>query len=463
MSKKKRSIFTKEHWSDTYTGSGVLLVRLFFVFAIALLISAHPVQPSYAKDKENESVDLYLDISFDSNLLMNKYDVSLELDGEQIDVIEYDKYYTNLCEVKPGKHIISVYKDDEREVLGEQNIQVEEDSTFQCQLKTKRKEIEFEEPTILKGTAGHSIEMPDCVGLHLVDALNVLEQKGFVNYHYVSDKEEKIKENNWAVDIQNVKVGEIIDKNDEIVLTCVPAEEYITKTFTGLAYSDALKKAKAIGYKNIEKIDSRIDGDEPTRLSKKSISDETKQFWMVESAEDNFTDDATLTLNFAYNVTMPDLSGKRADKADKQMESINLGHFSCYYVGYKSGNDISSEDLKKYKIVEQSEEPGSIIKYQSQITFKCKKTKEAKEAEKKARLAAKAKAEKEAREDLERRLNAEVWYTNTGKCYHTKSCDHLLSEKGHTTQRAAIKMDLKPCSDCIRKGQYYIEGWEKYK
>ena len=455
-----RVFLTTEHWSDTYTGKSFLLVRLIFVITILLIIAVYATQLSYAKD--DESVNLYLDISFDPNLFMNKYDVSFELDGEHLDKKEYGSYYTKLCKVAPGKHVIRVYKDDDSEVMGEEVIQVVEDTTFQCQLKTKRKEIEFEESTTIKGTEGHSIEMPDCVGFHLVDALEVLKKKGFVNYRYEGNPEEKIKEKTWAVDAQNVKAGEKIDKNDEIILTCVLAEEYVKKTFTGLTYSDAIEKANAVGYKTIQKIDSRLNGDEPTELRVSSISDEAKQYWTVKSAEDNYSDDKTLVLNMDYNVPMPDMFKVKLEKADKQLQAIQQGHFNYDFVGYKTGDSIDSENYKKYYIIEQSEKPGTIIKYKSTITFKCKKTKAAKEAEKKAAAAAKAEAERKAQEELESKLNIEVWYTNTGDYYHLYGCRYLKSKNGPITQREAIKMGKGPCSECIT-GWYYIPNWTQYR
>ena len=443
MNKRSHSISTMEHWNDTNTCRWFLFVRLFFVLSIILLTVAYSAQFSYAKDKE--SVDLYLDISFDSNLIMNKYDVTFELDGEKLDTKEYDSYYTKICKVTPGKHVISVYKEDEPEVMGEKNIQIKEDSTFQSQIKTKKKEIEFVEPTKFEGTAGHSIEMPDCVGLHLVDALEVLEQKGFVNYHYEGNTEEKIKEKTWAVDIQNVKAGKKIDKNDEIILTCVPAEEYVKKTFTGLTYDDAIEKAKAIGYKTIQKIDSRYKADEPTLLKEANITDKAKQYWTVKSAEDNYSEDNTLILNFEYNVLMPDLSGKGAKKAESKLESIRQNHFDYVFVGYKSGDSISPKNLKKYKIIEQSIEPGTIIKYSSEVILKCKKTQATLEKERKAKAAAAAAAKREAEE---RAKEQKVWVSGSGGCYHSKSSCSNMRDPWQVTLSKAKEMGRRPCKKC---------------
>jgi hypothetical protein len=84
------------------------------------------------------------------------------------------------------------------------------------------------------------------------------------------------------------------------------------------------------------------------------------------------------------------------------MDPIQQDHFDYVFVGYKSGETIRDGNLKKYKIVEQSLKPETIIKYNSTITLKCKKTNAAREKEKKARAAAKAKAEKEAQEERKR-------------------------------------------------------------
>lgn len=447
-----------KHRNDSYIGRLHLFVRIVFVLSVIFLTAAFAVQFSYAKD--DDSVNLYLDIGFNSNMLLNKYDVSFEVDGEQLDTVEYGLYYTKLCKVEPGEHVIRVYKDDEHDVKGEEKITVNEDTTFQCLLKTKRKEIELEEAITFKGTAGHSIEMPACVGVHLVDALALLKQKGFINYHFKSDREETIEEETWAVDIQNIKAGKKTDKNEEIILTCIPAKEYVEKTFPGMTYSKAIKKAEAIGYKNIKKHDAR--SKKQPELKEDEISKKTRKYWTVKSAEDQYSDDSTIVLSFVYNVPMPDLVGTSAKKADGKMEAIQQDHFYYSFVGYKTGNSISYKDLKNYNIVKQSEKPGTIIKYNSSITFKCKKTEAAREKERQAKLAAKAKAEREAQEEIERKLNIAVWYTNTGDCYHLEGCRYLRSMKGPITQREAIKQRLGPCSECI-DAWAYIQDWTQYR
>ena len=448
--------------NNTYARRFAFLPRLLFILLILVLTAFYAVQFTYAE--ESDSVNLYLDVGFNDNLLMNKYDVSLELDGEQLGTVEYGKYYTKLCNVKPGKHVLSVYKTEDSEVMGEHSFQVKEDETFQCKLKTKKKEIEVEDAKNLKGTAGHSMEVPDCVGLHLVGAEILLDQKGFVNHHPKENTEETIEEETWVVDAQNFKVGEKIDKNDEIILTCIPGEEYVDKTFPGLSYNDAIKKAKAIGYKKIQRVDSRRKTKEgkAVRLKASTVSDEAKPYWTVKAAKDKYSDDATLTLSFSYNPPMPDLTGVIVKSAEDQVKLIRQGHFYYSFIGYKSGDPVSPENLEKYEVLEQSQEPGTIIEYKSTITFKCKKTEAAKEAERKAEEAAKAEAERKAQEELESKLNVEVWYTRTGNCYHLENCSALNNPLGPVTQREAIKMGLGPCSKCI-KNWFFIPNWTDYR
>ena len=450
------------HSDNCINSRCILFMRLLVALSIMLFTTAYATQLTYAE--ESDSVNLYLDVGFNSNLFMNKYDVSLELDGEQLGTLEYGLYYTKLCNVTPGKHMLSVYKSDDSEIIGEKSFQVKEDSTFQCRLKTKKKEIEFEEAKTFNGTAGHSLEVPDCVGLHLVDAKELLDQKGFVNYHYEGNTEETIEEETWVVDAQNFKGGEKIDKNDKIILTCIPGEEYVDKTFPGLAYNDAIKKAKELGYKKVLRIDSRRKTTEgkAVRLNASKVSDEAKPYWTVKAAKDRYTDDATLTLSFAYNPPMPDLSGVIVKNAEAQLKSIRQAHFDYNFIGYKTGDPVSPENLEKYEVLEQSQEPGTIIEYKSTITFKCKKTEAAKEAERKAEEAAKAEAERKAQEELESKLNVEVWYTNTGDAYHLEGCPHLRSKNGPITQREAIKRGLGPCGKCII-GWYYIPNWTQYR
>ncbi len=106
-----------------------------------------------------------------------------------------------------------------------------------------------------------------------------------------------------------------------------------------------------------------------------------------------------------------------------------------------TGDSITHDNFKNYYIIEQSEEPGTTIKYKSEITFKCKKTKVAKEAEEKARIAAAAAAKAEAEEEM-------VWISESGKCYHSKQSCSNMRDPWQVPLSKAQSMDRKPCSKC---------------
>lgn len=60
----------------------------------------------------------------------------------------------------------------------------------------------------------------------------------------------------------------------------------------------------------------------------------------------------------------------------------------------------------------------------------------------------------------ESKLNATVWLTKSGKCYHVEGCSYLKSKARSMTQKQAIDEGIEPCSRCITSfwlPKYYFE------
>ena len=142
---------------------------------------------------------------------------------------------------------------------------------------------------------------------------------------------------------------------------------------------------------------------------------------------------------------MPNLTGKKANKADNKLQPLQQDHFDYKFVGYKTGDTISQKNLKNYKIIDQSVAAGTIIPYDTEIVFKCKKTKAAREAEEKAKAAAKAKAEKEAAAAAKEEM---VWIPKSGKCYHSKSSCSRMKNPSQVSRSYAESRGYRACSKC---------------
>lgn len=177
---------------------------------------------SNGEDEEAKSAKLYLDVNFEENIIFSKYDVEVELNNEKIGTIKHGEYYTSLQDVPVGDCKIEFSKVDNSEIKAAKEIHIESNSTYKCTIISHSDEIEIKDEAITDGIDGSHLVVPAVVGMKMDEARYTLENAGFVNIVPKSTNEESvIYEPDWSVKEQSVAEGEEIDKNQEIILTCI--------------------------------------------------------------------------------------------------------------------------------------------------------------------------------------------------------------------------------------------------
>ena len=185
---------------------------------------------------------LYLDIESDNNLMFNKYDMEITLDGNEIGVVSNGTHFTKLLEVLEGEHTLILYKSGNHNTKGTRTINVDGDMTFISRVDHGGS-ISFTNTAQSEGVQGASIEIASVENLVLSEAKEVLKQQGFVNV-----REEPYGEiwnaDNWIVTKQSVAVGTILDKNDAISLECIKLSDYLNENYVGKSLDAAQQLAE---------------------------------------------------------------------------------------------------------------------------------------------------------------------------------------------------------------------------
>ena len=164
--------------------------------------------------------ELYFEIDFHKNWIFNRYDLELYYDDELLDVLPHGEQYTKLIESDVGDHTITIYSADDHDISYTYELQLEESSTFSCNINSHGDELEVSHIYYVPGVQYARIEMPDLEGKDLPEALKELESLEFLNINYESDDGWPVFiQSNWKVSAQNIEAGLHIDKNEEIILT----------------------------------------------------------------------------------------------------------------------------------------------------------------------------------------------------------------------------------------------------
>ena len=172
--------------------------------------------------------NLYLDVSFTSNLLWNKYDVNLFIDGEEIDTLPHGEDYSVFLEnLEDGEHQLLFAKSDNNDINGLLQFSMNGDTTVQCEISCDKKEINISDINTIGNTDLASLSVPDMHGMPLLAAQKSLSEIGFVNVKAQADEGSIHSEGNWTVIEQSIQSGDTAEKNEEIELTCIKTQEYL--------------------------------------------------------------------------------------------------------------------------------------------------------------------------------------------------------------------------------------------
>lgn len=196
---------------------------------------------------------LYLDITSDSNLLFNKYSITVSLDGMTLGTVDNGGVITYLADVDCGEHTISFCKSDQSSLNQSKILSVLEDTTYTCKLTHSASSIGIINENIQNNIDKSSLEVIDVTDIPLTDAKNKLKGMGFTNIS--TDPNGIAVESSWIVTSQSVDPGVCIDKNASIQLGCVKGDDYFSD-YIGKNPNECDKMAEGKWYKITYKKDA---------------------------------------------------------------------------------------------------------------------------------------------------------------------------------------------------------------
>lgn len=305
----------------------------------------------------------YVDLTFDKNIVMAKYGLDMYLDDEKICNIPHGEVCTYLAKVKEGKHTLTFYKESDKSVYKSQEFEVSTDTTFKANLHTNDTTVEVNEYQLLNSIEGASIEVSDVYGMLLTDALKTLSDAGFINVTTQSNGSIWDK-SGWTVTAQSVSAGSSVDKNTEIVLTCVKNVDYMTDVYLA-KYVPEVEEIKDANHNKISYVKYTDGSDMNSDIS--TMSEDEKKLWYVVQA--TYLDD-TIILRIGYTGTieMVYVVGKTATEAENRLKQEG---FSFITIESEDGSTIYNND--KWKITSQSVDAGTMHGGTSTIVLKAKK------------------------------------------------------------------------------------------
>ena len=313
---------------------------------------------------------LYIDVSFKENLLFDKYDVSLYIDGVEIEKLEYGDIYTYMAEVQKGMHTIKFCKENNQEISGTENITVENDCTYRCKIQTDAKQINIVNSEVIASLEGSSIVLPKLELLFLSDASERLEECGFINISYETESGKTIKKESrdWTVIKQNEQPGSVLDKNDPVILTCSKTTEFLTSYLLDKNVLEAIEEAKTIEYE-ISFINSITDVDMRNYLA--SCNTEELKKWTVEEAipVEASQKVARLKMKYSGTRTVPDTIGMSLKYAIKELK---MHGFDSVEFQSEEGKRIKGNDVISWKVIEQSPKVGAELDVEEIVSLTCK-------------------------------------------------------------------------------------------
>ncbi len=305
----------------------------------------------------------YLDLTFDSNILLAKYGLILKLDGETLDTIPHGSSYTKLLRLHDGDHTITFYKETDNSISASKYVTTTGDSTLKARLHTNNKSIEINNSEVLDSIVGASLEVPNVVGMTLSSAFSKMSEAGLSNlreepYANIWNKD------NWTVTEQDVTAGTFVDKNTRITLQCVKTVEYLTNNYLGLKVSEAEIRSSQ-NNNTIRFIDWINKSDFSSEIAK--MSQEEKNSWVVKQAS---SENGVLVLAVVYcgYVEMPNLVGRTLSEAYRTMNGLR---FSSLGADAVDGSFIWDES--EWIVKSQSVEAGLEVNADGYITFTVEK------------------------------------------------------------------------------------------
>ena len=108
-----------------------LSLMLITVLLVVCMVCGHLfVLPSLAAGK----IKLYLDLKSEANLFFDTYDIDIFVDEQEVGSVSNGARFTKLIDVSTGQHELMFCKASNQSVFATKNINITEDTTFQCDI-----------------------------------------------------------------------------------------------------------------------------------------------------------------------------------------------------------------------------------------------------------------------------------------------------------------------------------------
>lgn len=347
-----------------------------FLVLLSLLFILSSSRTVYSE--EEKTYNLYFDITFKENAFLDRYDVQVFLDNEEVGEIKHGTPFTSIKEVSEGKHEILISKKNKPSVSTQEEIIVQEDCTYRVTISAEGKMVKINQRELIAGLEGAFINMPDVTLRFLPDALNTLKETGFIKIEYKSIKKGSIDTPaNWIVLEQSIKPGEVKDKNDEIILSCQKRVDFVKEHFEDKNILQAVNEATKVGYE-VSFVDSITGRDLRNDFMGKAKED--LELWVVSKAESIKSNQKVSKLTVAYTGSnqVPNVLKMSLSSAILEMRENGFSNLK-----YKTVKDktIDKGLGDEWKVVTQSIEAGIETKVNDEIILVCEPYKELSEQE----------------------------------------------------------------------------------
>ncbi len=307
-------------------------------------------------------VHLYIDVTSDANLLFNKYDMNLFLDGKELGYVSNGNTFTLLLEVEEGDHEFEAYKSGSTSVKASKTLSVLADTTFHCKIE-HASSITFSDVSLSQGVEGAALIIPDVSYQVLSRAMSKLESIGFSNV-----REEPYSDiwnrDNWIVIKQNFEPGTELDKNVKIQLDCISLDDYFKQEYV----NQNLETVQGMAAKS--NIELKYKDESGQSLDEKIASEQSSkiQYWIVTAARQYGGSTATAVLTVAYGGSPEEIAAakeqaERVDNLNKLLPQENAQKAIVVAFTNNSATDVFSEDGNEY-------DPGKFHGYQYSGEFK---------------------------------------------------------------------------------------------
>ena len=336
------------------------------ISCIIFLFSAVSLNTTvYAK---SDTYKLYVDVSWKENLIFDKYDVKLLIDGNEIGTIEYASPYTYLADVKEGEHTITFSKENDADIQGKETISIAESMTYRCKIQTEGNKVNIISSELEATLEGSSIEMPDVMLMYSSEATKQLEAAGFLNITCEnSDGKSAKQDNTWIVVEQSEEKGTSLDKNDRIVLTCEKTSDFLTEHFVGKNVIETIEEAKRVGYE-VSFINPIMDTDMRNYLS--GCDEEELKDWSVSECSFIESEQKVAECKMVYGSerTVPNVIGMSLKHAITELKAAGFEKLSFQS---EEGKSVSESSGHKWKVSGQSVKAESSVAVDEELILTC--------------------------------------------------------------------------------------------